>query len=147
MTTASICGPTCGTPLFLHVLGAMSLFGDVATVTILAYAALRKPEFAAILRRLAFTVTLLGIWPSFIAMRIGAQWVARHEGLANSNATWIGIGFGISDGGVIVLALITVVAWLALRRPRAGPYLAGLATLYLIALGVAWFAMSAKPGS
>ncbi len=147
MTVASLCGPTCGAPLFLHVLGAVSLFGDVAAVTILAYAALRKPEAALLLRRLAFAVTLLGVWPSFIAMRIGAAWVASHEGLSSSKATWIGVGFGVSDVGVLVLALVTLFAWLAQRRPRTGPALAGLCTLYLCALGVAWFFMSTKAGS
>ena len=147
MTTASLCGPTCGAPLFLHVLGATFLFGDVATVVVLAFAALRLPQHAMLLRRLAFAVTVLGVWPSFIAMRIGAQWVASHEGLASSKANWIGVGYAVSDGGVIVLALLTLVAWLALRRPRAGTFLAGLATLYIASLGVAWFFMSTKVGS
>jgi len=147
MMLASLCGPTCGAPLFLHVLGAVSLFGDVGTVAILAYAALRKPEAAVLLRRLAFAVMLVGVWPSFVAMRIGAAWVASHEGLSNSNATWIGVGFGVSDVGVLVLAALTLVAWLSTRRPRLGTALAGIATLYLGALGVAWFFMSTKAGS
>ena len=45
------------------------------------------------------------------------------------------------------IALITLLGWLSPRRPGAGKFLAGLAGLYLVALGVAWFAMSAKPGA
>jgi hypothetical protein len=147
MTVASICGPTCGAPLFLHVLGATLLFGGVATVVILSFGALRHEAYAQLLRRIAFGTTVLVVWPSFIAMRVGAQWVASHEGLSNSKAGWIGAGFAVADGGVIILAALTLVAWLALRRGRAGRLLAGLATLYLVLLGVAVFFMSAKPGS
>ena len=147
MTTASLCGPTCGAPLFVHVFGAIVLVGGVATVVLLAFAALRIPGRAVLLRRLAFGTTLVVVWPGYVVMRVGAQWVASHEGLANSKATWIGVGFGVSDGGVIVLALLTLAAWLAMRRPRAGEFLAGLASLYLVALGVAWFFMSTKAGS
>ncbi len=147
MTIASLCGPTCGAPLFVHVLGATLLFGGVATVTLLAFAAARRRGQAALLRRLAFGTMLVVVWPAFIVMRVGAQWVASHEGLASSKATWIGVGFGISDGGVFVLALLTLSAWLAIRRPRAGGVLAGLASVYLVALGVAWFFMSTKAGS
>ena len=146
MTTASLCGPYCGAPLFVHVLGAMTLFGGVAAVALLAFAALRSPEHALLLRRVAFGTTLIGVWPGFVVMRIGAQWVASHEGLSNSKATWIGIGFAISDGGIVVLAVITLLAWLAPRRPRAGTFLAGLASIYLVALGVAWFFMTTKVG-
>ena len=133
-------------PLFVHVFGAMVLFGGVAAVVLLAFAALRIREHALLLRRVAFGTTLLGVWPGFVAMRIGAQWVASHEGLSDSKATWIGIGFAISDGGIVVLAVITLLAWLAPRRPRAGSALAGLASLYLVALGVAWFFMTTKAG-
>jgi hypothetical protein len=146
VTTASLCGPFCGTPLFAHVFGALVLFGGVAAVVLLAFSALRRPEHAVLLHRTAFGTMLLGVWPGFIVMRIGAQWVASHEGLSNSKATWIGIGFAVSDGGIVVLAVITLLAWLALRRPRAGSFLAGLAAVYLVALGVAWFFMTTKAG-
>ena len=145
MTPASICGPTCGAPLFLHVLGATSLVGDVGTVALLSYIALRTPAHAVLLRRLAFATTLVGVWPSLIAMRIGAQWVAEREHLADADVSWIGVGYGVADGGVILVALLTFLAWLATRRPRAGTFVAAVALLYLAALGVAMFFMSAKP--
>ena len=145
--TASICGPICGTALFLHVLGAVLLFGGVAAVAVLTVTAVRDPAHAIILQRTAFVATLVVVWPAYVAMRVGAQWVASNEHLDKDPPGWIGVGFGVSDAGILVLALVTLLAWLAPRRPRAGKFLAGLSVLYVIALGVAWFAMSAKPGA
>jgi hypothetical protein len=155
---ASICGPTCGFPLFLHVLGAIVLFGGTTTVAILAFASLsRDAPSAALLRRVAFFTMLAVVWPGLIAMRLAGQWVLSgdlYSGLEDSNPTWLGIGLLVSDIGVLVVALTTLFSWLAYRqtrpdrpRPATAQVFAGLATIYLVALAVAWFAMSAKPGS
>jgi hypothetical protein len=62
--------------------------------------------------------------------------------------TWIGVGIAVGDGGALVLIALTVLGWLSLRRrPSFARYFAGLASLYLAALAVAWWAMSAKPGA
>jgi hypothetical protein len=146
MTVASLCGPTCGVQLYVHVLGAVLLFGGVLAVTLLASAALtRPPEQALFLRQIALWTTLLLVIPAFVVMRVGAQWVQNHEGLDKQTPGWVNAGAVISDGGVIVIVLLALFAWLATKRPRLGPYLAGLGGLYFIALAVAWFAMSAKP--
>jgi hypothetical protein len=134
-------------PLFVHVLGAIALFGGVGAVALLAFTALRHDAQAAMLRRTAFVTTLAVVWPSFVVMRIGGQWILSREGLDKDTPGWAGVGFAISDAGILVLALITLSGWLAPRRPGAGKALAGLSVLYAIALGVAWFAMSAKPGA
>jgi hypothetical protein len=148
VSVASLCGPTCGAPLFVHVLGATLLFGATLAVTTLAVASRRFVEQGALLRRLAFTITLVGVWPAYIVMRVGAQWVLSHEGLDNDNSPgWVGVGFAVSDFGIVILLALTLLGWLGLRRARAGTWFAVLAALYLVALGVAWFAMSAKPGS
>jgi hypothetical protein len=144
---ASICGPTCGFPLFLHVAGAMALFGGIASVSILSWAAVRLTAHAPLLRRLAFATMLLLVWPAFVAMRAGAQWVLNHEGLDKNSPGWVGVGFAVSDAGVVLLLIVTFLAWLARRRGGATPWVAALSSLYVVALGVAWFAMSAKPGS
>jgi hypothetical protein len=147
MTVASLCGPTCDAPLFVHVLGATLLFGSLLAVTTVGFASLRIVEHGPLLRRLAFTIMLAGVWPSYILMRIGAQWVLSHEGLDNDDAPgWVGVGFIVSDLGILVLLVLTLLGWLGLRRPRVGAWFAGLAAIYLVALGVAVFAMSAKPG-
>ena len=41
--------------------------------------------------------------------------------------------------------LLLVGGWLSIRRPRLGRWVAAIATLYLVALAVAWFFMSGKP--
>ena len=146
MNVASLCGPTCGAPLFVHVLGATLLFGALLAVTTLGFASTRIVEHGPLLRRLAFTVMLAGVWPSYILMRVGAQWVLSHEGLDENTPGWVGVGFLVSDAGILVLLVLTLLGWLGLRRPRLGIWFAGLAAIYLVALGVAVFAMSAKPG-
>jgi hypothetical protein len=145
--TGAICGPVCGTPFFLHVIGAIVLFGGVAAVAVLAVAALRDGVPTVLLPRVAFAATLLLVWPAYLAMRIGAQWVLTDEHLDKASPGWVGVGFAVSDAGILVLALMTLLGWLAPRRPAAGKALAGLSVLYVIALGVAWFAMTAKPGA
>ena len=90
-------------------------------------------------------VTEKELGPADIIMRAGAQWVLSHEGLDENTPGWVDVGFLVSDAGILVLLLLTLLAWLGLRRPRAGPWLAGLGSLYLVALCVAVFAMSAKP--
>jgi hypothetical protein len=145
VSIASLCGPTCGTPLFLHVLGAMLLFGALLAATTLAYAATRIVEHGPLLRRLAFTVMLAGVWPSYILMRAAAQWVLSRENLDENPPGWVGVGFLVSDAGILVLLVLTLLGWLALRRPRLGGWFAGLASIYVVALGVAVFAMTAKP--
>ena len=91
-------------PLFVHVLGAIVLFGGVGSVALLAVAALRYDAHAAMLRRTAFVTTLLVVWPSFIVMRVGAQWILSREGLDKSPPGWAGVGFAVSDAGILVLA-------------------------------------------
>jgi hypothetical protein len=143
----SICGPTCGGALFAHVLGAIVLFGGVAAVAVLAVAAARDGASALLLQRVAFATTLIVVWPGYVLMRVGAQIVANNEHLDKNAPGWLNVGFAVSDAGILVLALVTLLGWLAPRRPQAGKFLAGLSVLYVIALGVAWFAMSAKPGA
>jgi hypothetical protein len=133
-------------PLFLHVLGATVLFGGIASLAIVSLAGLRVPEQALVLRRLAFRTTLFLVWPAFIVMRVGAQWIVSREHLDKDSPGWVVAGFIVADGGVILLLVLTLLGWLAVRRPRVSPWFAGLALLYVLALGVAWFAMSAKPG-
>jgi hypothetical protein len=146
MTVAAFCGPTCGGQLFVHVLGSLILFGSVLAVTILAYAALRlAPEPAQFARRVAFWTTLVLMVPAWIAMYFGGFWVLDHEGLDQDTPGWADAGARIGDLGAVLVLLLLVVGWFSIRRPRLGGLVAGLATLYLVALAVAWFFMSGKP--
>jgi hypothetical protein len=134
-------------PLFLHVLGAVLLFGGVASAALVSFAGLRTPAHAPFLRSLAFKTTLFLVWPAYILMRAGAQWIYDKENLDPDSPGWITVGVVVGDGGILVLLLLTLLGWLALRRANVGRWFAALAGLYLVALGVAWFAMSAKPGA
>ena len=126
MTLASICGQTCGLPLFLHVLSATVLIGGISAVVVVAVAALRYPEHAALLRRIAFRTTLIVVWPAFIATVAGGHWTLSREHLADNRTPpdWALVGIAVTDVGVIVVIVLTVFAWLALRRPH-GPSCGG----------------------
>jgi hypothetical protein len=135
-------------PLFVHILGAMALFGGVGAIFLLSLAAERTPVQAEFARRTAFVTLLAVVWPAYVLMRVGAQWIFDKEDLDPDMPTWITAGIVVGDGGALVLIALTVLGWLALRRrPSISRYFAGLAGIYLVALVVAWWAMSAKPGA
>ena len=133
-------------PLFLHVLGAMTLVGAMLAVLVLTVAARRRPEVAA-LRRAAFGTLLVLAIPAWIVMRIGAQLIYSKEfGSGGHDPGWIGIGFIVADSGLIVLLATSGAAfwWSRGGKPIAGRLVGGLTGLYLVMLAVAWLAMSGK---
>ncbi|HVS85521.1 MAG TPA: hypothetical protein VHC45_07510 [Gaiellaceae bacterium] len=132
-------------PLFLHVFGAMSLFGATATAALLAWAAWRRP--VPVLARSTFWSLLLVALPAWVIMRADGQWIYSNEGFSGDNdPSWLGIGFTVADIGLIVLLVSTGLAywWQRSGNAVAARVVAGLTTLYLAALVVAWLAMSAK---
>lgn len=125
-------------PLFLHVLGAMLLFGVVITAVITAVA--RRP-------RAAFATLLLAI-PAWVVAFVGAVWIESKEDLPGDPA-WIGIGHITLEGGLILLLLPSVgfaYWWRRSGKEMAGRIVAGLSGLYLVALTIAMLAMSGKWG-
>jgi hypothetical protein len=134
-------------PLFLHVLGAMTLVGALLAVIVLTVAAWRRPEVSA-LRRAAFGTLLIVAIPAWVVMRVGAQWIYSKEfGSSGGNdPTWIGIGFTVADTGLLFLLATSGVAfwWKRTGTTLAGRLVGGLSGLYLVLLAVAWLAMSGK---
>ncbi len=130
-------------PLFLHVLGASVLFGATATVAILGFASRRRGEYAALLARIAQRTFMLGILPAYIVMRVGAQWIDSKEFPHGHEPGWVGVGFAISDAGALLLIIVGIL--LAVRRQRILLAVPMLTVLYVVALGIAWVAMSGKP--
>lgn len=133
-------------PLFLHVLGAMTLVGGMLAVIVLTVAAWRRPEVAA-LRRAAFRTLLIVAIPAWVVMRVGAQWIYSKEfGSGIKDPTWIGIGFAVADTGLLVLLVISGLAfwWNRTGTTLAGRLVGGLSGLYLALLALAWLAMSGK---
>ncbi|HEX2105704.1 MAG TPA: hypothetical protein VHF51_18775 [Solirubrobacteraceae bacterium] len=135
-------------PLIVHVAGAMLLVGALVVVLVVAGAALRRGDGAAVLTRTAFRGLLLGALPSYVVMRVGAEWVASEEGVRDP--AWVGIGYATADGGLLLAVVATVLAWRATRRGAAGPgglgrAVVGLSAVLLVAYAVAIWAMTAKP--
>jgi hypothetical protein len=136
-------------PLFVHVLGAMILFGATATVAIVGFAARAWIEHAALLSRVALKTFLLGIVPGWIAMRLGGGWIADKE-FPKDTPGWVDVGFIVSEPGALLLIVLGILAWVSVRRQGAGRAAVAvpvLASIYIVALGIAWWAMSAKPGA
>jgi hypothetical protein len=137
-------------PLFLHVLGAMLTFGAVVTVAILGFAGRGDGPRAQWLRRLAFRIGLFVLVPSFLLMRIAAQWIADKEYPGDAKTPgWVDVGFIVTEPGAVLVLAMLILAWLGARRAgsRVSAAVPWLASLYVVALGIAWFAMTAKPGS
>jgi hypothetical protein len=135
-------------PLFLHVLGAMTLVGALLAVMLVSWVAWRRPEIA-VLRRTAWTTLIAVALPAYIVMRLAGQWIYSKEGFSgNDDPTWLGVGFGVADAGLLLL-LITIGAsfwWLRSGKSVAGRIVAVLSAVYLVLLAVAWLAMSGKWG-
>jgi hypothetical protein len=134
-------------PLFLHVFGAMVLFGAILATTTLSIVGWRVSTVA----RSTFWALLAAAIPAWIAMRIGAQWAysKEHHQLFEKDPSWIGIGFIVADLGALILLLATGFAfwWQRSQKAVAARVVSGLAVLYLILLALAWLAMSGKWGS
>jgi hypothetical protein len=138
-------------PLLIHVGGALLLVGTLTVAVACLILAWRSSGTAvsADLTRFGFRTVLFGVIPAFVLMRGGGQWIASKEGLDNSNAAWIGIGYSTGDLGVPVLIIAAILVGLATRKGTGlgttGRIGAVLVTLLLVAYIVAIWAMSAKP--
>jgi cytochrome b561 len=141
-------------PLFFHVAGAMVL---VASLVVALYsiriARQRGDQPAA---HFAFSVLLRASLPAFIVMRVAAAIVQSKEHLDKHTPDWVGVGFGVSDFGLLLLIIGIVLTGLMARRAKQGSSVAGaaqlrvaggLAGILLLAYVVAIWAMTTKPGS
>lgn len=127
--------------LFVHLLGALVLVGAL----VLALSAVASRNM-----RLGYRALLLVAIPSWIVMRVGAQWIAAKEGFDDPDdaPAWIDIGFMTSEPTFVMIVIAAICSGVAARRERAG----GLRTAALVLVGislaayvVAIWAMSIKP--
>lgn len=142
-------------PLFLHVLGAMLLVGTLLVVAVALLVRRRDQADTAALTRFGLRTLLIGVVPSYILMRVGAQWTESAEDLPDivEESAWIGIGYITADAGILLLVISIVLAVIGLRRLRrpegggtgAARAVGAISTLLLVAYLVAVWAMSAKP--
>jgi hypothetical protein len=151
MSLATVRPDSWNFPLFLHAAGAMVLVGVLVVVAWALVKAWRGDS--AGFTRLAFrTLLYVGI-PSFLVMRVGAQWIASKENLEDADLAWIGIGFGASDFGLLLLIAGTITAGLGARKlgreagatSGNGRVAAVLTIIPLVLYLVAIWAMTAKP--
>ena len=80
---------------------------------------LRADDRAAPLR-FAFRTLLIGAIPAYLVMRVGAEWIATRRTSPTPTPAWIGIGYSVADGGLLLLIIMTVLAGLAPRAGRRG---------------------------
>jgi hypothetical protein len=137
-------------PLLLHVLGAMLMVGALVLAGSALLVAWR--DGSAAMLRLGYRSLLLGVVPSWILMRAGAEWIASKEHLENSNASWVGIGFSTADGGALFIVIATALAGFAMRRAAKREGSSGLGRASAVLIGVlvvgyvvAIWAMTTKP--
>ena len=143
-------------PLFVHVLGAMALVGALVLAVVYLVPAWRGGSLENVTS--GFRVLLYAALPSFIVMRVAAEWVADKEGYSDlpddAIPDWIGIGYITADASGLFLIISLIIGGFALRRARRGGGVGSASTrvatvlvsIMLVAYLVAIWAMTIKPG-
>jgi hypothetical protein len=140
-------------PLFLHVLGALLLMAALmVTATVLVSAWRRSdPREVTALTRFGLWTLLAGVVPSFVLMRLSAEWILDKWDFPE-DPDWVGIGYLVSDLGLLLILISIILSIIGLRRVRRGTdrsvlgRIVGVVALFLlVAYAVAVWAMTAKP--
>lgn len=139
-------------PLFLHVLGAMLLVGALFTVGTAIVMGWRREGDSLAFTRFGLRTLLFGVFPSYLLMRIGAEWTyAAADYPDEFDPAWVGIGYITADAGALLVIVSIILSIIGLRKLRDGRGL-GLgravgiiSLLLLVAYVVAVWAMTAKP--
>jgi hypothetical protein len=116
--------------------------GATAILGIAGWRGERRP----LLTTLAFRTLGFAVIPSYVLMRIGAQWTLS-AGDYDEDAGWVGTGFAVADLGALLLLVTLGIGWWA--RRRGGGWQARVVTVllsvFLVMLAIAWWVMTAKP--
>jgi hypothetical protein len=140
-------------PLFLHILGALTMIGALTLAASFLVQA-RRAGGSIALTRYGFRSLLWFALPSFLVMRIAAQWLIDEEGLQDAEAAWIDLGFISTDIGFLFLATATVATGMIVRRAGGADAAAGgawvsvatwLVGILLVVYAVVIWAMATKP--
>ena len=151
---AAIRADSVNLPLLLHVLGAMLLVGSLLAVGFATVLSRRSPDNAPGLARFGLKTLLLGVLPSYILMRVGAQWTeAELDYPEGFDPAWIGIGYITADAGALLVLISAILAVIGLRRSRDDStrsvrfarIVGVISFLLLAAYLIAVWAMTAKP--
>jgi hypothetical protein len=140
-------------PLFVHLLGALTLTGAVFLTALYLFSAWRSSSAETL--RLAQRSLLIGVLPAWIVLRGSAEWIGSEQGIfdIDPQPDWVTVGYIATDVGMLVIIVSGLLGWTALRRARRdGPrqsarvrVAACFITLLLIANLVAIWAMTTKP--
>lgn len=131
-------------PLFLHVAGAMAVTGATAAAFVGAVYERRLPWLRLVVAR----TLLLAVFPAWLLMRLAGQWIDSKEDI-QGDPGWLGVGFIVGDAGLVLLVVAMILGAVAVRRPHRNWPIRSVAVItgvYLVALLVAMFAMTGKPG-
>jgi hypothetical protein len=132
-------------PLFLHVLGAMAVTGATAAAFVCAVSEPRWPWLRLVLAR----TLVLATFPAWILMRLGGAWEDSRSPIGDDSG-WLGTGYLVADAGFVLLIVAMILAAVSVRRPQRNWPIRAVAVItgiYFVALLVAMFAMTGKPGS
>ena len=138
--------------LFLHIGGAMVTLASLVVALYAIRIARERGDQPA--TGFAFAVLSRATLPAYVVMRVFAQILESREHLDKHSPSWIGIGFGVSDFGLVALIVALVLTRVMLRRTRAGTSVQGaaglriagaLAAILVAAYVVAIWAMTTKP--
>ena len=145
-------------PLLLHVLGALTLLGALATAgSAMVIGWKRETAVDAITwARVSFRTLLIVALPAWFLMRIGAEWIASKEGWndVDEEPLWLGLGYLTAEAGGLLLLISIILSGIGARRlarsdGTSGGTLVRVATVLALLLVVAYvivtWAMSAKP--
>ena len=139
-------------PLFVHIVGAVTLVGGILTAaTFLGFA-----RGDSRLLRLGYWSLLAVALPGWIIMRIGAEWLyTKYEDLIPEGVDdpdWLGIGYIAADLGGLILLVSLIVGGIGVYRLREGKGAGLLKTVLVLSIAllaiyvIAAWAMAGKPG-
>ncbi len=132
--------------LFLHVAAATALFGAIAALCVLGLGTRRLVEHGPVAEA-ALATTIAVAVPAWMVMLVFGSWTKSKEGLSGS-IDWSGSRTRSRSPASPSCSRRAAIAYAWLRRPASRGLPLALARLlaagYLVALGVAWWLMSAK---
>ena len=107
--------------LFVHILGAMFATGGLVLAITYLVGAARGGGADSL--RLGFRSLLWAAIPGYIVLRGSAEWIYAKESLdeLDTDPAWIGIGYIITDAGLLFLIIATVLTGLAAKGARNAP--------------------------
>ena len=138
--------------LFVHVLGAMVFVGALLLTGIVLAGAWSDGSAQRV--RLAFRTLLVAVVPSYLVMRVLGQVLeSKDDYKPFEDSTWIGIGYGTTELGLLLIVASSIAAGVGSRKAlrEGGPVgtsrkvAAVLVWIMVVLFTIAIWAMTTKP--